>query len=170
MTSIWKHCPRWKRLVRELTYLRLLSQLLGVASHFRSFSSENATMSAVGVTSTITIETSIAKSNDIWYCLPKKLRPNLMKRVIQNWTTNTMYSSYGKVFYLLPIIWIDTLRWIIGCHLSSNDVVQIDHVTWGADGCTFKPMVVRIGSSFPQCPDAVTNTAHNKDSSWRSIY
>jgi hypothetical protein len=42
-----------------------------------------------------------------------------------------------------------------------------DLVTWGADGWTFKQdfLVVRIGSSFPQCPDVVTNTAHNQHSS-----
>jgi hypothetical protein len=45
---------------------------------------------------------------------------------------------------------------------SPDDVAQIDLVTWGADGWTFKPMVVRFGPSFPQCQDAVTITAHNQ--------
>jgi hypothetical protein len=42
---------------------------------------------------------------------------------------------------------------------SPDDVAQIDLVTWSADGCTYKLMVFRIGigSSFPQCSDAVTN-------------
>jgi hypothetical protein len=53
-----------------------------------------------------------------------------------------------------------------GLDLSSSpdDVAQIYPVTWGEDGWTFKPMVVRIGYGFPQSQDAVTNTAHNQHS------
>jgi hypothetical protein len=65
---------------------------------------------------------------------------------------------YCTVDHWLPLVGFDL-------YSSSDDVAQIDLVTWDADGWTFKPMVVRIGSSFPQCLDAVTNTAHNQQSS-----
>jgi hypothetical protein len=45
---------------------------------------------------------------------------------------------------------------------SPDDVTHIDLVTWGADGLTFKPMVVIIGSGFPQYQNAATNTVHNQ--------
>jgi hypothetical protein len=69
VTSILSIVPAWKPLIRLLDNLRLLSRILGLASCFRRLSSENAAISAVGVTSTLTIETFIAKSDDISYCL-----------------------------------------------------------------------------------------------------
>jgi hypothetical protein len=69
-----------KRLVRGPARLRLLSRLLGVASYFQRLSSDNATMSAVFVTSRIAIDTYIAKSDDNL----KKVRQNVMKRMTQN--------------------------------------------------------------------------------------
>jgi hypothetical protein len=63
--------------------------------------------------------------------------------------------------------WLPLVQQHTGFDLSSSqdDLAQIDHVTWGADGWTFKPMVVRIGSGFTQCPGAIINTAHTKHSS-----
>jgi hypothetical protein len=42
--------------------------------------------------------------------------------------------------------WLPLVQQHSGFDLSSSqdDVAQIDHVTWGADGWTFKQMVVRI--------------------------
>jgi hypothetical protein len=124
VTSILSIVPAWKPLIRWLENLRLMSRILEVASYFRRLSSENAVISAVGETSTITIETFIAKSDDISYCLQDNCN-NIWWHEWCKIKQQTQCTANKKVFYPFRIIWIDTLRWILGCHSSCSILALI---------------------------------------------
>jgi hypothetical protein len=106
------------------------------------------------VTSTIAIETSIAKSDDIWYCLPQKCDEfDETNDTKLNNKHNVQFIRKGVLpapdyldRFLAVDHWLPLFRQHPGFDLSSSqdDAAKIDQVAWGADGWTFKPMVVRI--------------------------
>jgi hypothetical protein len=144
LTSVLKHCPRLETVVPTV-----VPSPFAVPDTWR-LSSENAAISAVAVTSTITIETSIDEFVIVYKKSATKADETNDTKLnnkynVQFIRTHILHVPDYLDIYFAVDHWFPLVLQHPGFDLSSSpdDVTQIGLATWGETEWTFKPFVVR---------------------------